>query len=110
MPRKAKKAEETVQETEVMPQTEETVEEAQPEAEQLQEQTVDTSNGTVIASSGAVYFRTGASFNKAVIAELKPGAPVKVLGSQQGDKGVWYKCEYQGRTGFVKATGLKFGD
>ncbi len=53
-----------------------------------------------------VNFRTGPSFGKASIMELKPGAAVTVTGSVEGDKGTWYECEFDGRTGYVKATGI----
>lgn len=59
--------------------------------------------GTV---SRPVNFRTGPSFGKAVIAELKAGAKVVLTGTEAGDKGKWYKCEFDGRTGYVKATGI----
>lgn len=73
------------------------------------EQAEDTGNNTTVGIVfNNVNFRTGASFNNAVIAELKQGAPVKVLSTAQGENGVWYKCEYQGKTGYIKATGIKF--
>ena len=53
-----------------------------------------------------VNFRTGPSFSKASIAELKPGTKVKVTGSAEGERGTWYECEFDGRKGFVKATGI----
>ena len=69
---------------------------------------VQADSATIGIVANAVNFRTGASFNKAVIAELKPGAPVKVTATEQGENGVWYQCEYQGKTGYIKATGIKF--
>lgn len=72
------------------------------------EPTADAENATVGKVATAVNFRTGPSFNKAVIAELKQGAHVKVTSTEQGENGVWYKCEYQGKTGYIKATGIKF--
>ena len=53
-----------------------------------------------------VNFRTGPSFGKAVIAELKPGTKVVISGTAEGDKGSWYECVFDGRTGFIKATGI----
>ena len=44
---------------------------------------------------------------KAVIAELKAGSRVVLSGTVEGDKGAWYKCEFDGRTGYVKASGVK---
>lgn len=71
-------------------------------------QAADAGNASVGIVANAVNFRTGPSFNKAVIAELKPGAPVKITSTEQGENGVWYQCEYQGKTGYIKATGIKF--
>ena len=94
--------------------TDETVEmQAESESEaadntENQGQTADAENASVGVVTSAVNFRTGASFNKAVIAELKQGAHVKVMSTEQGENGVWYKCEYQGKTGYIKATGIKF--
>ncbi len=53
-----------------------------------------------------VNFRTGPRFTNAPIAELKPGTTVTISGSEEGDKGKWYKCVFDGRTGYVKATGI----
>ena len=53
-----------------------------------------------------VNFRTGPSFSKASTAELKPGTKVKVTGSAEGERGTWYECEFDGRKGYVKATGV----
>lgn len=53
-----------------------------------------------------VNFRTGPSFNRASTAELRPGTTVTVTGSVEGDKGTWYECEFDGRKGYVKATGI----
>lgn len=53
-----------------------------------------------------VNFRKGPSFGKASIMELKMGTKVIVSDSVEGDKGTWYKCEFDGRTGYVKATGV----
>lgn len=53
-----------------------------------------------------VNFRTGPSFKNAVIAELKSGSKVTLNGTVEGDKGTWYKCEFDGREGYVKASGL----
>lgn len=63
----------------------------------------ETKTGTV---SRPVNFRTGPSFGRAVIAELKAGAKVILTGTEAGDKGKWYKCEFDGRTGYVKASGV----
>ena len=73
------------------------------EADGAENTASDTKNGTV---SRPVNFRTGPSFGKAVIAELKAGAKVVITGTEAGDKGDWYKCEFDGRTGYVKATGI----
>ena len=56
--------------------------------------------------SRPVNFRTGPSFGRAVIAELKAGTKVILMGTEEGDKGKWYKCEFDGRKGYVKATGV----
>ena len=90
--------------------TEETVEAEAEAAENSEtcESAADAENATVGVVASAVNFRTGASCNKAVIAELKQGAHVKVTSTEQGENGVWYKCEYQGKTGYIKATGIKF--
>ncbi len=73
------------------------------EADGAENTASDTKNGTV---SRPVNFRTGPSFGKAVIAELKAGAKVVITGTEAGDKGDWYKCEFDGRTGYVKASGV----
>ena len=38
--------------------------------------------------------------------ELKPGAKVILNGTVEGDKGTWYKCVFDGREGYVKASGI----
>ena len=58
-------------------------------------------SGTVVVITKPVNFRTGPSFGKASITELKV-----VSGSVEGDKGTWYECEFDGRKGYVKATGV----
>ena len=63
----------------------------------------DAKVGTV---TKPVNFRTGPSFKNAVIAELKSGSKVTLNGTVEGDKGTWYKCEFDGREGYVKASGL----
>lgn len=82
------------------PVHEEPAETAEPAGE---EETAENKAGVV---SRPVNFRTGPSFTNAVIAELKPGANVVVSGTVAGDKGKWYKCVFDGRTGYVKATGI----
>ena len=62
--------------------------------------------GSVGTITRPVNFRTGPGFGRASITELKPGTTVVVSGSVEGDKGTWYECEFDGRKGYVKATGV----
>jgi dynactin complex subunit len=102
--------------TETEPLPEETAEENISVAEEEQAEAVaaeeasgaapELDEGSAGTVSRPVNFRTGPSFKNAVIAELKPGTKVKIAGSEAGDKGTWYKCEFDGRTGYVKASGV----
>ena len=106
--------EEAVPEAESAPE-EAPAEEAAPAAEEAPAEpapaaeapAIDGGNGTIGIVLKEIAFRTGPSFNKAVISPLKPGAKLTVIGSEQGEKGLWYQCEYQGKTGYVKATGIR---
>lgn len=129
MSKKSKKAESTPEETEIIQDTavsedagtltddtveafesapaEETVPAEEAPAEETapaeEPQVTEETTGTVIRP---VNFRTGTSFSRAVIAEIKAGTTVKIVGSEQGEKGTWYKCVFDGRTGYIKATGV----
>jgi hypothetical protein len=72
-------------------------------------ETVEASDGQIGTVAKPVNFRTGAKFTNAVIAELKAGTKIVISETVQGDKGAWYKCEFDGRVGFVKATGIIVG-
>ena len=63
-------------------------------------------DGGIGTVNRAVNFRTGPSFKNAVIVELKTGSKIALSGTVEGDKGAWYKCEFDGRTGYVKASGI----
>ena len=73
-------------------------------------ESADVSDGRIGIVSRPVNFRTGASFKNAVLAELKPGSKLALSGTVEGDKGAWYKCEFDGRTGYVKASGISVSD
>ena len=105
MPKKKKNTEPVSEENEIILEDEQS---ENTENDESGKQTADAGNASVGIVANAVNFRTGPSFNKAVIAELKPGAPVKITSTEQGENGVWYQCEYQGKTGYIKATGIKF--
>lgn len=71
---------------------------------------VAESEGKIGTVNRPVNFRTGPTFKNAAIAELKAGSKIVLSGTVEGDKGAWYKCEFDGRTGYVKATGISVSD
>jgi len=54
-----------------------------------------------------VNFRTGPTFLNAAIAELKPGTTLVLEETVEGDKGTWYRCKFDGVTGYVKTSGIQ---